>query len=104
MARSPIACSGDMYCGVPRAQARLGHPLAAGGLDREGDPEVGHRGVAVLEQDVLGLDVAVDHPETVRVAEGVGDLAGDENGILDRELLLAVEAGRGGSRRSPAAS
>ena len=40
--------------------ARSASALAAGGADRLRDPEVGHDGVAALEQDVLRLDVAVD--------------------------------------------
>jgi len=45
--------------------------------------------VAPEQQDVLWLDVAVDHPLRVRVGEGVGDLVQDPHGVRDRELALA---------------
>ena len=72
-------------------QARLRDPRAPGLLDRPGDPEVGHHGVAPFEQDVLGLDVAVDDPPSVRIVQRVGHLAGDPHRVLDRELLLPVQ-------------
>ena len=69
----------------------LGHPGAAGLARGERDAEVGHQRAAVVQQDVLGLDVAVDHAVPVRVVEGVGHLAGDADRVVHRELLLAVE-------------
>ena len=45
-----------------------------------------------LEQDVLRLNVPVDHAEAVGVAQRVGDFAGDLEGVVDRQLLLAVQA------------
>ena len=47
---------------------------AAGEADGPGDAEVGDDRVAVGEQDVLGLDVAVDHPAPVGVVQRVGHL------------------------------
>ena len=44
---------------------------------------------AVVQQDVLGLDVAVDHAVAVGVVERVGDFGRDPDRIVDRELLLA---------------
>ena len=55
----------------------------------ERDAEVGDQRVPALEQDVLGLDVAMDHAGGVRVAERVGDFARDPHGFVDRQLLLA---------------
>ena len=95
----PHCLLGRHVLGGAEAQSRLGHPVAAGVLDREGDPEVGHRGVAVLEEDVLGLDVAMDHAEAVGVAEGVGHFARDLHGVLDRQLLLALQPGAEGLAR-----
>ena len=46
---------------------------------------------AVVQQDVLGLDVAVDHAVAVGVVERVGDLGGDADRVGDGELLLAVQ-------------
>ena len=45
----------------------LGELVAPGLAHRPGDAEVGHQGVAVLEQDVLRLDVAVDDAVLVGV-------------------------------------
>ena len=49
---------------VPEHPPGLGEPV---GLERAGDPEVGHLGAALgVDQDVLRLDVAVDQPLGVR--------------------------------------
>ena len=69
----------------------LGHPGAAGLARGERDAEVGDQRLAVVQQDVLGLDVAVDDAVAVRVVERGGDLAGDPDRVVDRELLLPVE-------------
>jgi hypothetical protein len=71
----------------------LRHPLAAGTLHRERDAEISHQRMAALEQDVLGLDVAMDDTLVVRVLEGVGNLTGDQDGVGDGKLLHALEAG-----------
>ena len=63
-------------------------------VDGPRDAEVGDDGVALLEQDVLGLDVAMDDAVRVGVAERVGDLAGDAERVVERELPLAIRAGR----------
>ena len=70
----------------------LRHPLAAGALHGERDAEVGHERVAALQQDVLRLDVAMDHAEAVRVAERIGDFARDADRFVDRQLAVALEA------------
>ena len=46
-----------------------------------------------MEQDVLRLDVAVDHPVAVGVVERVGHGHGDLDRLVDAELGLAVELG-----------
>ena len=71
--------------------AGLGHPGVAGAARGERDAEVGHQRAAVVQQDVLGLDVAVNHPVPVGVVERVGHLAGDPDGVPDRELPLPLE-------------
>ena len=48
-------------------------------------------GVAVLEEDVLRLDVAVDDAVRVREVERLEGLARDLDRLLDGELALAVE-------------
>ncbi len=77
-------------------ESRLGHPLPAGGLDREGDSEVGDQRVAALEQDVLRFDVAVDNPASVRVPQRIGHLAGNPERFGNRELPVASEPGAEG--------
>ena len=59
---SPIACSGDMYCGVPSESPVCVIRCPAGVLHGEGDAEVGDQRVPALQQDVLRLDVAMDDP------------------------------------------
>jgi hypothetical protein len=60
---------------------------------REGlrDAEVGHDGVAFLQQDVGGLDVPVDDAVPVRRLQGSSDLTGDLNRLVDGQLLVTVE-------------
>src|SRR5206468_3383936 len=49
--------------GCAERDARLGEPLAARDSDRAGDPEIRYEGVAVFEQNVLRLDVAVHYTQ-----------------------------------------
>ena len=58
---------------------------------RAGHAEVGHDGVAFLEQDVLGLDVAMDHALPVCVVERIGHFARETKRPRRREAALAVE-------------
>ncbi len=60
-------------------------------IERAGDPEIRYQRVPGFEQDVLGLDVAVDDVVAVRVAQGVGHLPADLERLLERELPLALE-------------
>ena len=85
--------------GRAERHAGLGHAAAAGLLHGEGDAEVGDEGAAVVQEDVLGLDVAVDDALAVGVVEGAGDFRGDADGVVDGELLLAGRGGRGATRR-----
>ena len=66
----------------------LGHP-GAGLAGGERDAEVGDERAAVVEQDVLRLDVAVDDAVPMGVVERARDLGGDPDGLADRQLLLA---------------
>ena len=75
----------------PHGHAGLGDLVARRAGHRAGDAEVSHDGVGPLEQDVLGLDVAMDDAMLVRVAERVGHLTSDPQGIVERELLLAAQ-------------
>ena len=75
--------------------ARRADDVPGGGVaraHRARNAEVGDDGVARIEQDVRGLDVAVDDIAAVGVAQGVGDLARDLERVADRELAFTVEA------------
>ena len=73
-------------------QAGLGELLAAGGVDRPRDAEIGHPRVPAREQDVFRLDVAVNHLMGVGIAERIGHLAGDLQRWFERQLLLTSQA------------
>ena len=74
-------------------QSGLRDARAAGVGDGEGDAEVGDERLAFLEEDVLRLQIAVDDALAVGVVERAGDRRRDAHGLIDRELLLADEAG-----------
>ncbi len=59
---------------------------AAGLLHGERDAEVGDQGLAVLQEDVLGLDVAVDDAALVGELERGGDFLGQADRIVDWEV------------------
>jgi hypothetical protein len=81
---------GTHVVGRAETHARLGHPgVGTGG--GQGNAEVGHQCPAIVQQDVLGLDVAVNHLVPVGVVERTGHLAGDTDGIGNRQLLFAVQ-------------
>ncbi len=55
-------------------------------LEVEGEAEVGELdGAVVGEQDVAGLDVAVDDADAVQRGEAAEDLGGKRHGLLDRQ-------------------
>ena len=62
-------------------------------LDAARDAEVGDQRHAVHDQDVLGLDVAVHQVLLVRVAERRGNLPGQPQRIVERQLRLAPQPG-----------
>ena len=64
---------------------------ATGDTHRLGDPEVRDHRMTALQQDVLRLDVAMDHAACVRVAQRVGDFAGDLQRSVNGKLLFPVE-------------
>ena len=64
-------------------EAGLRDPRAAGVADGECDPEVGDEGLAFVEENVLGLEVAVDHAVPVRVVERAGNRGRDVECFVD---------------------
>ena len=66
MLHSPEQLRGEVAGGA----AHVVQPLP--GLQQLGEPEVGELDVVVLvQQDVLGLDVAVHHAHAVTVLQGI---------------------------------
>ncbi len=92
-----------------RAEVERGtHRDALGGRRRAraaGDPEVGHDGAprVALDEDVVGLDVAVHDAARVRMAERPRDLLDDARDFLDRGVGRAAAHVRRASHlpRSP---
>ena len=83
--RSPIACSGDMYAGVPTATpvtVSRESPAAARAMPKSVTTA---RPVDAVEQDVVGLHVAVHDAARVRVRQRVGDVAQDAPRVGDRQ-------------------
>ena len=75
----------------PHRHPRLGQGLPSS-ADRTGDPEIGDQGATIAgQQDVLGLDVAVDDAMLVGVLEGQRRLPRDAQRILHRKLFLSGE-------------
>ena len=65
--------------------------LSEAALTARATPKSDDDGVAVLEQDVRGLDVAVDHLLPVGVVERFGRFAREPEGVRQREPPLPVE-------------
>ncbi len=77
--------------GSPERQPRLRHPPARGRAHGECYPEIGDDHATVAQEDVLGLDVPVNHSLLVRVLQRIGHLGGNLHRLVDAELQLAIE-------------
>ena len=73
-------------------EAGLGHAHRAGVLDGEGDAEVGDERRAIVQQDVLRLDVAMHDAVTVGVVECRKHFARDADRVVNGKLCFALEA------------
>ena len=71
---------------------RLG-PIRVARVARPGDAEVCDQGDAVGQEDVLGLDVTMHEAVVMRVAEGARDFTRQPQGLVERQLCLALEPG-----------
>ena len=100
ISRSPTACSGDMYVGVPTAM-----PVAVSRVP----PSIARampksvtiaRPLSAVEQNVVGLDVAMNDAAQMRVRQCVGDLGEDSPDFVDRLARLAREVTTRDCRRS----
>ena len=86
----PLGLLGREVGRGPHHEPGLGDLLVD--ADRPGDPEVGHLDLAVGgDEDVAGLDVAVDDPVAVRVGERLGDVGGDRGGLGGGERGLRAD-------------
>ena len=63
--------------------------------ERLRNPEVRDDGVLATEQDVLRLDVAVDHALLVGIRQGVGDLAQHAHGFAQPDRLAREPGAQG---------
>ena len=59
---------------------------------RLADAEVGDERVAVLQHDILGLDITMHDAIAVRIIECTSHLGRDAHRLLYWELLLRIEA------------
>ena len=75
--------------GRSHAQAGPGQPVSGRDAGSPRDAEVGDQGVALREQNVLGLHVAVDQPFSVGVVQRLAGLAHQAQCLGDGERALA---------------
>ena len=89
-----------MYAGVPRARpSEVRCPAAAVDSDTAlATPKSVDQRVLPGQENVVGLDVAMDHALLVGVGERVGHFAEDPHDLLHRQLALAWPAGPGATR------
>ena len=60
--------------------------------DGEGNAEVHHEGLPFVHQDVLGLQIPMNHIVSMRVVERARNGRRDANRVVDAELSLAHES------------
>ena len=70
----------------------LGEPLAPRRAHRQRDPKVRHHGLALVQHDVLGLDIAMDGAASVCEVEGRGDRPGNAQRLIERQRAFLLKA------------
>lgn len=74
----------------PDGYAGSREPIVVTGLtERVGDAEIRDHSMPVFDEDILGFDVAVHYPASVRVIERAGDFRHNPHRLVERQLLLA---------------
>ena len=73
-------------------EPRLCHALATRALHRQRNAKVGDERRPIMQENVLGLDIAVDDVLAVRVVERARHFACNTYGISDGQLTFAFEA------------
>ena len=91
---SPLPAPDSCRRGVPTAIPVAVTDGLARFRERAGDPEVRHHRAPLREENVFRLDIPVHDPVAVGVAQGLGDVAGNPQRILDRQLFLARAVAR----------
>ena len=76
-----------------RAETQSGFRHATTGRRRysERDTEIHYHRAAVVQQNILRLDVAMDHAVSMRVIECVGHFARNAHRFVDTELCFAIQ-------------
>src|SRR4029079_14963023 len=68
-----------------QGESGLGEPLCACRADRPGNAKIRNDGMAVREQNVLRLDIAVDYTLRMGAAQRLGHFTGDPHRLLNGE-------------------
>ena len=82
---------GAHVLGSPKRKPRLSQPVTPRFLDRQRDPEVREHRLAFVEQNVLRLDISMDHAMSVGVVERARDLPRNRESFFQPKLLFAGE-------------
>ncbi len=70
-----------------------GHHVAAGSVaHRLGHAEIGHQRMTLREHHVVRLDVAVHHPQLVRMRQRVDHLGDEPHRLVHRQRAFARDA------------
>ena len=65
--------------------------LPTGVAQRERNAEIGDQRLAVVKQNVLGFEIAMDHAAAVRIVQRAADRDGEPDRVADRKLFLTIQ-------------